>query len=121
MENKKNIYVNVAVSLIAFVLIFYFNLAKSGGDIAIVIMSILFCLTQLLFLLIYGIITKKINFKLILLIIILQIVELVFFFTFGNTINKYYKINFLNNQETSFYKTDSSIKGFIPTARTCSP
>jgi hypothetical protein len=110
MEKRKNIYVNIAISLISFVLIFYLNLAKSGGDIAIVIMSILFCLIQLFFLLVYGLITKKINFKLMLIVVVLQIVELVFFFSFGNAINKYYKINFLNIEETSFYSTDTIVK-----------
>lgn len=114
MENRKQILINIAISLIAFVLIFCLNLAKSGGDIAIVIMSILFCFTQLLFILIYGLITKKVNFKLMIIIILLQVVELIFFFTLGDKINKYYKINYLKN-ETSLIinnKSKSELRQF---------
>ena len=100
MEMKKNkfLYLNIFLSLGIFVVILYSNLTKSGGDIAIVLLNLLFGIIQILFVFIYGLIKKKVNGKVLIVIVICQLIEFLIFINFGNEINRYYKINYLNHK-----------------------
>lgn len=98
MKKNKFLYLNIFLSLGFFLLILYYNLTKSGGDIAIVLLNLLFGIIQILFVFIYGLIKKKVNGKALIVIVICQLVEFLIFINFGNKINRYYKINYLNHK-----------------------
>jgi hypothetical protein len=94
MIKNKILYFNIFLSIVIFVVIFYSNLAKSGGDIAIVFLNLLFGIIQILFVFIYGLVNKKVNGKVLLVIVICQLIEFLIFINWGNEINKYYKTFF---------------------------
>lgn len=98
MIKNKFLYLNILISLVVFIIIVYSNLGKSGGDIAIVLLNLIFGIIQFLFVFIYGLIKKNINGKILLLIVMCQFIECIILINFGKDINKYYKINFLKNE-----------------------
>ncbi|KQS53398.1 hypothetical protein ASG38_01295 [Flavobacterium sp. Leaf359] len=96
MIKNKFLYFNILLSIVIFGIILYFNLGKSGGDMAIVLLNFLFGIAQIIFVLIYGYIRKSINKRALLVIILCQTIEFFIFINFGNDINRYYKINHIN-------------------------
>jgi hypothetical protein len=86
---KKLIVINVLISIIGFIFIFYSYAGVSGGDIAIISANIFFGLLQILFI---SIFTKKndnkMKSKIILTVIVVQIVELIIFIKWGYSINE---------------------------------
>ncbi|TRW97020.1 hypothetical protein [Flavobacterium gawalongense] len=90
-----NLFINIIISITVFIFIFYSNMGKSGGDMAIVIMNFIFGFIQLISVLILGLFSKKINYKIIIAIICMQIIEIFVFVNFGREINEYYKAELL--------------------------
>ena len=95
--SKKGIVINIVVSVIMFTYIFYKCAGMSGGDFAIIIFNVM---TGFLQILLSSIVMKlyfgKINSKILLAIIIMQILELIIFIKWGYSINesiKHYKIS----------------------------
>lgn len=94
---KKIILINVLISIIIFSYIFYYYSGISGGDLAICSINIFFGIFQIL---IACILSKKIlgkiNSKVVMAIILMQVVELMVFINWGYSINeviKSYKFN----------------------------
>lgn len=94
MIKNKFLYLNALLSLLVFSLILYCNLAKSGGDIAIVLLNLLFGIIQILSIFIYGLIKKKVNGIALFVVLVCQLIEFLIFINFGNAMNKYYKTFF---------------------------
>ena len=90
-----NLFINIIISITVFIFIFYSNMGKSGGDMAIVIMNFIFGFIQLISIFILGLFSKKINYKIIIAIICMQIIEIFVFINFGREINEYYKSELL--------------------------
>ena len=89
---NKSVLVNITISVAMFIYIFYYFLGKSGGDMAIMAMNIIFGFFQILIIAILpnknnGIIKHKIIFA----VILIQIIELSVFLKFGYSLNEYFK------------------------------
>lgn len=82
---------NIAVSIAIFCLIFYSYAGVSGGDMAIMLMNIIFGLTHIFAIAVWERITKKKANLVILSLVILQIIELIFFLKYGYEINRWLK------------------------------
>lgn len=92
---KKFIIINVLISLLAFVFIFYKCIGVSGGDMAIVIFNVIFGILQLILnLVILKIKNHSFILEVILSIIVIQIIEMLIFSQFGYYINEWVKHNF---------------------------
>ncbi len=95
LKLNKWILINIAISVAMFIYIFYYYLGKSGGDMAIMAINILFGFFQILLVIIIpNKSSKTIKYKIILAILVLQTVELVVFLKFGYSINEYLKKEF---------------------------
>jgi hypothetical protein len=91
---KKNIIFNVFLSIFMFIFIFYSYAGRSGGDLAIIALNIMFGMFQLLSNNIYlkrfkSQMVSKVLFS----IIIIQIIELIIFIIYGYKINEWIKSN----------------------------
>lgn len=88
---NKWLLINIMISIIAFFTIFKCYAGASGGDFAILFGNIIFGFLQILCIdLIFGF-YKKPKGKLILVVIICQILELLFFIQWGYEVNQYLK------------------------------
>lgn len=91
---KKNIIFNVFLSIFMFIFIFYSYAGRSGGDLAIITLNIMFGLFQLLSNNIYlKRFKSQLNSKVLFSIIIIQIIELIIFIIYGYRINEWIKSN----------------------------
>lgn len=91
---KKNIIFNVFLSIFMFAFIFYNYAGRSGGDLAIIALNIMFGIFQLVSNNIYlkrfkSQMVSKVLFS----IIIIQIIELIIFIIYGYRINEWIKSN----------------------------
>lgn len=89
---NKSVLVNIAISIAMFIYIFYYFLGKSGGDMAIMAMNVIFGFFQILIIAVFpnknnGIMKYKIIFA----VILVQIIELTVFLKFGYSLNEYFK------------------------------
>ena len=89
---KRWTVINLLISIIMFIFIFYRCVGVSGGDMAIIIFNVMFGLFQIL---VVATITNryigKTNNRIILTIILTQIIELIIFFKWGYSINEFLK------------------------------
>lgn len=90
MANKW-IVINILLSLIVFMYIFYSYAGMSGGDLAILWGNIMFGLLQILSIAIICRIYKKRDLQIILAVIIIQAIELLFFLNWGYSVNEFLK------------------------------
>ena len=75
-----------------FIYIFFCFLGKSGGDMAIIAMNIIFGFFQILIIAVFPNKDNSIiKYKIIFAIILIQIIELSVFLKFGYSINEYFK------------------------------
>jgi len=92
MMKNNFLYYNMLLSVVFFCFVLYSNLGKSGGDMAVILLNILFGITQIIFVLVYGYVRKNIDKKALLVIVLCQVIELFIFINFGDDINRYYKM-----------------------------
>ena len=89
---NKLVLVNIVISVVMFIYIFFCFLGKSGGDMAIIAMNIIFGFFQLLIIAVFPNKDNSIiKYKIIFAVILIQIIELSVFLKFGYSINEYFK------------------------------
>ena len=89
---NKLVLVNIVISVVMFIYIFFCFLGKSGGDMAIMAMNIIFGFFQILIIAVFPNKDNSIiKYKIIFAIILIQIIELSVFLKFGYSINEYFK------------------------------
>ena len=89
---NKLVLVNIVISVVMFIYIFFCFLGKSGGDMAIIAMNIIFGFFQILIIAVFPNKDNSIiKYKIIFAIILIQIIELSVFLKFGYSINEYFK------------------------------
>ncbi len=89
---NKLVLVNIVISVVMFIYIFFCFLGKSGGDMAIMAMNIIFGFFQILIIAVFPNKDNSIiKYKIIFAVILIQIIELSVFLKFGYSINEYFK------------------------------
>ena len=89
---NKLVLVNIVISVVMFIYIFFCFLGKSGGDMAIIAMNIIFGFFQILIIAVFPNKDNSIiKYKIIFAVILIQIIELSVFLKFGYSINEYFK------------------------------
>ena len=89
---NKLVLVNIVISVVMFIYIFFCFLGKSGGDMAIMAMNIIFGFFQILIIAVFpNKYNSIIKYKIIFAVILIQIIELSVFLKFGYSINEYFK------------------------------
>ena len=89
---NKLVLVNIVISVVMFIYIFFCFLGKSGGDMAIMAMNIIFGFFQILIIAVFPNKDNSIiKYKIIFAVILIQIIELSVFFFFFYSINEYFK------------------------------
>ena len=92
----KWIWGNIILSILAFCMIFYFNVGVSGGDMVIVIFNFMFVILQIIVNVILLYKSRSIGTFKIFIAIILTNIFLMFLFTqYGSGINSWIKKNYL--------------------------